>query len=142
MPEVSIYLLSSQSEQQRFLFACKLIEKAFRCQQFCYVYTDTSWQCQQLDNQLWSFREGSFVPHQIYDGSTPEYEKTTLIGTQSAPEKWQKLIINLSSKMPDNFLHTDRILEILDNNEAIKQSGRQRFRQYKQAGLDITTHNI
>lgn len=141
MAEASFYILPSSSLSDRFIFACKLIEKAYRCGQFCYVYTDSPQHSEQLDNLLWTFRENSFIPHQIYD-EQPDFEDTVLIGTQTAPEKWQKLIFNLSSKYPDDLTKTERILEILDNNEDLKQAGRQRFRQYKQDGFDISTHKI
>ncbi len=145
MPKASFYILASESLSDRFLFACKLIEKAYRSGQFCYVYTDSLQQSQQLDNQLWTFRENSFIPHQLYDDTTniaPDYPKTVLIGTQTAPKNWQSVIFNLSSKYPDDLTQTERVLEILDNNEALKQAGRQRFRQYKQNGFDISTHKI
>jgi DNA polymerase-3 subunit chi len=145
MPEASFYILSTRSLPERYLFACKLIEKTYRSGQFCYVYTDTLQQCQQLDDQLWTFRKNSFIPHQIYDGTdnkTPDYEQTVLIGTHTAPEKWQKLIFNLSSKYPDNLAKTERILEILDQNEELKQAGRLRFRQYNKDGFNTTTHNM
>ncbi len=141
MAEASFYILPTSSLSERFIFACKLIEKAYRCGQFCYVYTDSLQQSQQLDNLLWTFRENSFIPHQIYQ-QLPEIEQTVLIGTQPAPDKWQKLIFNLSSKYPDNLTNTERVLEILDNNEDLKQAGRQRFRLYKQDGFDISTHKI
>ncbi|MFW5444522.1 MAG: DNA polymerase III subunit chi [Methylococcaceae bacterium] len=145
MPEASFYILPTRSLSDRYLFACKLIEKAYRSGQFCYVYTDSDMQSQQLDNQLWTFRENSFIPHQLYDealNKPPDYEQTVLIGTHSAPEKWQKLIFNLSSKYPDDLTKTDRVLEILDNNDDLKQAGRQRFRQYNQDGFNTTTHKI
>ncbi len=142
MPKVSFYILSSLSQLERYEFACKLIEKAYRNKQFCYVYTDNQQQSQQLDNQLWTFRAGSFVPHQLYVGKTPDYEQTILIGTAPAPSNWQNLILNLSTKFPENILHTNRVLEILDNNEDIKHQGRQRYQQYNQAGFDITTHKV
>jgi len=144
MAKASFYILPSDSVPARFLFACKLIEKAYRSGQFCYVYTDSLQQSQQLDNQLWTFRENSFIPHQLYEteNKVPDYPKTVLIGTLAAPERWQKLIFNLSSKYPADLTNTDRVLEILDNNEALKQAGRQRFRQYKQNGFDISTHKI
>ena len=142
MPEVYFYVLSTASQQERNIYACKLIEKAYRNKQFCYVYVDTQEQSQQLDKQLWTFRPGSFIPHQIYNGNEPDYEQTVLIGTQTAPDKWQNLIFNLSSKYPDNLTQTKRVLEILDNNEEIKPAGRIRYRQYQQAGLNITTYNM
>lgn len=140
--EVSFYILNSLSQQERNIFVCKLIEKAYRNKQFCYVHTESQQHSQQLDNLLWTFRAGSFIPHQILENETPKFENTILIGTQPAPGKWQKTIINLSSKTPDNPTHTGRILEILDSNEDIKLAGRYRYREYQQAGLNITTHKI
>lgn len=142
MPEASFYILPSQTLSERYLFACKLIEKAYRSGQFCYVYTDSDQQSQQLDNQLWTFRDNSFIPHQIYEENIPEYEQTILIGTKAAPEKWQKLIFNLSSKYPDNLTQTERVLEILDNDEELKLAGRHRYRQYKQDGFKMTSHDM
>ena len=77
MPEASFYILPSQSLSDRFLFACKLIEKAYRCGQYCYVVTDSLQQSQQLDNLLWTFRKNSFIPHQIFDepdNKAPEFD--------------------------------------------------------------------
>jgi len=144
MPEASFYILKTDSLSERFIFACKLIEKAYRCGEFCYVYTDSAQQSQQLDDQLWTFRENSFIPHQQYDefNKAPENEQTVLIGNKAAPENWQKLIFNLSSRYPDDLTKTERVLEILDNNETLKQAGRQRYRQYQQDGFKITTHKV
>ncbi|NOT13789.1 MAG: DNA polymerase III subunit chi [Methylococcaceae bacterium] len=142
MPEVSFYVLPSQSAQERYLFACKLIEKAYRSGHFCYVLTDTPEQSQIMDDLLWTFRAGSFIPHQIYTGVEPDYENTILIGSRSAPENWQKTLINLAAQCPHDFQQADRILEILDNNEEIKAVGRDRYRRYQQSGIKINTHKI
>lgn len=142
MPEVSFYILPSQSAQERYLFACKLIEKAYRSGHFCYVITDTPEQSQIIDDLLWTFRAGSFIPHQIFSGVAPDYENTVLIGSRSAPENWQKTLINLAAQCPDDFQQADRILEILDNNEEIKAAGRDRYRRYQQSGIEITTHKM
>jgi len=142
MAEVSFYLLSSALLQERYLFACKLIEKAYRNGQFCYILTDDDQQSQLLDDLLWTFRAGSFIPHEIYTGSAPISDKVVLIGTVKAPEQSQALLFNLSSKYPEDISKTKRILEILDNCEVTKAAARNRYRQYQQAGLNVTTHNI
>ncbi|MEO1899407.1 MAG: DNA polymerase III subunit chi, partial [Methylococcales bacterium] len=85
---------------------------------------------------------GSFIPHQILEEKPPAFEQSILIGTRSAPDKWQNIIVNLSSHFPENISQVDRILEILDNNEEIKQAGRVRYKQYQQAGLNISTHTL
>ncbi len=142
MAEAKFYILPTQSQQERYVFACRVIEKAFRNQLCCYVSTDTAQQSQVLDNLLWTFRPGSFVPHEIYEGKTPEFEQTILIGSQAVPENWKKMIVNLSSHYPDDLAQTDLVVEVLDNSAEIKQAGRKRYRQYVQAEFEITTHKI
>jgi DNA polymerase III subunit chi len=141
-PEISFYVLPTESTQERNQFACKLIEKAYRSGVFVYVLTDSQEQSQQIDDLLWTFRAGSFIPHQIYTGELPAIESVILIGSSSPPELWRKTLINLSSQCPQDFQQAERILEILDNSEETKAFGRQRYRQYQQAGIEITTHKM
>jgi len=155
--EVSFYILPTESLQDRYRFACKLIEKAYRSGSFCYVLTDSDEQSRIIDDLLWTFRAGSFIPHQIYTGELPDIardgvyaasspgasaaiEKVILIGSLNAPEHWQKVLFNLSSRYPELGPSTERILEILDNSETTKEAGRNRYRRYQQAGMKITTH--
>ena len=140
MAEVSFYILPSESLQDRYLFACKLIEKVYRSGCFCYVLTDSIEQSRQLDDLLWTFRPGSFIPHQIYTGEPPGIEKVILIGSLDARDHWQKILFNLSSRYPGIRPQTERILEILDNSETSKAAGRERYRQYQQSGMTVTTH--
>ncbi len=140
MTEVSFYILPTESLEDRYLFACKLIEKAYRSGSFCYVLTDDAEQSQIIDDLLWTFRAGSFIPHQIYNGEPPELEKIILIGSLAAPEHWQKILFNLSSHYPDLGAQTERVLEILDNSETTKEAGRKRYRRYQQSGMPVTTH--
>jgi DNA polymerase III subunit chi len=142
MTEVSFYLLSSDLLQERYLFACKLIEKAYRNGQFCYILTDNDEQSRLLDDLLWTFRAGSFIPHQIYTGQPPSSDKVVLIGSVNAPRHSQSLLFNLSSIYPEHISKTKRILEIIDNCEVTKVAARSRYRQYQQAGLNVKTHNI
>lgn len=140
MAKVSFYILPTESLQDRVLFACKLIEKAYHSGCFCYVLTDDDKQSQLIDDLLWTFRAGSFIPHQIYIGELPDFEKIILIGSLTAPENWQHTLFNLSSHYPSLELKTQRILEILDNSENTKAAGRERYRRYQQSGMIITTH--
>jgi len=140
MVEVSFYILPSESLEARHLFACKLIEKAYRSNHFCYVLTDSAEQSRIIDDLLWTFRAGSFIPHQTYTDKLPDIEKVILIGSLEAPENWQKTVINLSSHCPEELDKIERILEILDNSETSKAAGRERYRHYQQSGMKITTH--
>jgi DNA polymerase-3 subunit chi len=142
MPEVLFYVLASHSQQERQEFACKLIEKIYRAGQNCYVLTDSLEQATSLDKQLWTFRPGSFVPHQIYKGALPALNQTVLIGGADIPESRQNLLVNLSATTPPLSENTERILEILDGSEDCKRAGRQRYKYYQQLGCEIVTHKI
>ncbi len=142
MPEISFYLLSTTGAEQRHRFACKLIEKAYRNGYFAYVMTDNLPQSQSLDQLLWTFRPTSFVPHEIYHGTLPAFPNTVLIGHLPVPAPWQKLLINLSTVALTDLTHTEKVLEIVDNDNLIKQAGRTRYRAYQKLGITPITHRI
>lgn len=142
MPDISFYVLATESISERHLFACRLIEKAYRSGCCPYVLTDDGAQSQLIDDLLWTFRAGSFIPHEIFDGNLPTIEQTVLIGSNSPPEPWRHTVVNLSSQCPQDFQQAERILEILDNSEATKIWGRQRYRTYQQAGFEPVTHKM
>ncbi|SJM93960.1 DNA polymerase III subunit chi [Crenothrix polyspora] len=142
MPAISFYILASESTAERDVFACKLIEKIYRSGACAYVLTDNAQQSQLFDRLLWTFRAGSFIPHQTHTGTLPTAENAILIGSDTPPEHWQKTLINVSSHCPQNFAKSERILEILDNSVAAKTLGRDRYRRYQQAGIAITTHKM
>lgn len=139
-PEVIFYVLASSSQPERQDFACKLVEKIYRGGQFCYLLTEDQQQTDEIDKLLWTFRAGSFVPHQIHHDQPPAYRNTILIGGSDIPNDWRKVIVNLSTVFPPIEPPTERIVEILDNSEASRQAGRLRYRHYLDAGLEIVTH--
>jgi DNA polymerase III subunit chi len=142
VPEISFYVLPTESTKERYLFVCKLIEKAYRSGSFAYVLTHSMEQNQLIDNLLWTFRPGSFIPHQVYTGELPLIDNSILIGSGKPPENWRKVLINMSPECPQEFQKIEKIFEILDNSEETKTWGRQRYRQYQQVGIEIITHNM
>lgn len=139
MAEAVFYVLATQSAQERLLFACRLIEKIYRTGQFCQVLTDTPQQSRYLDDLLWTFRAGSFIPHQVSTGGqAPQVLPQVLISTFDQAQAGSKTVLNLSSQCPT----AERIIEILDDNEATKAAGRARYRQYQVMGMEMKTHNI
>ncbi len=142
MPSIDFYILASHGENQRLRFVCKLAEKIYREQQQAYIQTETEQQSQQLDNLLWSFRAGSFIPHQLFSGAEPNPDNSIILGTMPAPEDWHKIIINLSLQFLQVPASCQRLVEILDASETLKQAGRERYKHYKQCGHSIEVHHL
>jgi len=142
MAEIKFYLLSSTGSDARYRYACKIIEKAYRNGYFAYVLTDSDSQSQWLEQLLWTFRPTSFVPHEIYRGILPEFPNTILISHLPIPLQWQRLVVNLSSNPVGDLGQTEKVVEIFDNDEQVKQIGREHYRHYKSLGVIPSTHSI
>ena len=65
MARVDFYVLNQSGEQARRQFACKLAEKAYRLKNTVHIVAGSRADAERLDELLWTFRDGSFVPHHI-----------------------------------------------------------------------------
>ncbi len=126
----------------REILACKLAEKAFRQGLYCVIYTMSEVQSRSIDDLLWTFRNTSFVPHQIVTGNILPSVPQVLICCQFLPDQEKLIVINLSDECPCNLERCERVLEILDDQEGSKQAGRKRYRHYQQLGANLTTHKL
>ena len=63
MARVDFYILAQADERARHMLACKLAEKAWRLDNSVYIHANNRSEAEHLDQLLWTFRDGSFVPH-------------------------------------------------------------------------------
>lgn len=141
MTRVSFYILKSTAAAKRQEFACRLAEKAYQQGHQVYIHTASAAEAQQLDEALWAFRADSFVPHQCLTDNN-DSDSPILIGHQSAPPRLMDVMINLAEQQPLFFSQFERVAEIVDDNESIKQAGRERYQFYRHRGYELQTHNI
>jgi len=139
MGQVNFYILQNSIENARQQLACRLTEKAYHLGHQIYIHTDSESSSQQLDELLWSFRAASFLPHALQASSSAE---PIAIGHTTPPESGYQVLINLGSTIPDFFNRFERVIEIVENGETERQDGRQRFKEYRQQGIDPATHNL
>ena len=139
MPRVDFYLLSNESGMYKF--ACIMASKAWSAGNHVYMYTETEDTAKKLDDLLWTFRDISFVPHEIYN-ETENNEVPIAIGFGNHFPKHSQVMINLDYKIPEFAEKFSRIIEIVENNEKNKKVARQRYRQYKENDYEIHDHKI
>jgi len=140
MTKISFYILQGTQADDRQHFACRLAEKAFKLGHQVYIHTDNAEQCEQLNQVLWSFRADSFVPHEVNEGQ--DSDCPVLIGHDKPPAKLMDFIINVSNNQPSFFSQFERMAELLNEHEAIKTAGRERYRFYQQRGYELATHKL
>ena len=139
MSRVDFYLLSDESGMYKF--ACIMASKAWSAGNHVYMYAETEDTAKKLDDLLWTFRDISFVPHEIYN-ETENNEVPITIGFGNHFPNHSQVMINLDYKIPEFAEKFSRIIEIVENNEKNKKVARQRYRQYKENDYEIHDHKI
>lgn len=140
MTRVDFYLLPDSETGGRDGWVCRLVEKAWRQGHRVYVRTGSEAETQRLDNLLWTFRQGSFVPHQTHPGADPE--TPILVGHGPAPDGFRDVLVNLGAEVPEDYPEFQRVAEVIDADEARRAAGRVRFRHYRDAGYPLETHKL
>jgi DNA polymerase-3 subunit chi len=136
--KVDFYILQNGSREQT---ACKLIEKAYNLGHRIYVHTASEDHSRQLDELLWVFRDGSFLPHEQYLPGKPT-ESPITIGNHTAPESDAEVMINLAPEVPLFFSRFLRVAELVGTDTESKSLGRERFRFYRDRGYPLDTHEL
>lgn len=141
MSSVDFYILDSNEPRNRLLVACRLSEKAWRRGYRTFILTETTIQQNIIDDLLWTFRPGSFVPHGI-DSSRNHPCVAVVLGSSLNPELNSNLLINLKVSPVDPPKDIERIIEIVDQDEQARIDGRQRYRYYQKNGKTLKIHQI
>src|SRR6267142_4913439 len=62
---VDFYILDESSATARLKLACRLAEKAYLAAQTALVWHTDAEELKAFDDMLWTFMDGSFVPHEM-----------------------------------------------------------------------------
>ena len=100
----------------------------------------------RLDAALWTFEVGEFVPHlRLKGGATPAgaMGQTPILLTELPTDlPHRALLLNLGQTMPEGYEDFERVLEVVSRDADQAEAGRQRFKQYKLAGIEIAHHQV
>jgi len=141
MARVDFYILENADAQARLKLACRLAEKAWLQSQKVLLLTPGSADAQALDEMLWTFRDRSFVPHEIYSPDRPPRASVLISDSAQIPAEVD-VLINLRDEVPEGFERFSRIVEPVDGDPARRQSGRDRYRFYRERGLAPDSHQV
>lgn len=138
---VDFYILDTAEPARRLSFACRLTEKAYGLSNRVYAHMATPADATRLDEMLWTFRQGSFVPHQLLTDAG-ERRAPVSIGTGDTCEVKGDLLINLTDTTLKFAAGFRRVAEIICSDEPSRKAGRERFKRYRDMGLEPETHRI
>ena len=139
MTKIDFYILRETRTNERLRTACRITEKAYLRGHLVHIHTDSRDGANKLDDLLWTFRDCSFIPHGI-ENQDPLRSPVT-IGHGWVPDKCE-VLINLAVEVPMFFSRFERVAEIVDQDQANRENGRQHYRFYRDRGYPLQHHEI
>lgn len=131
-------------------FVCRLLRKAQRQGHKAWVTADPQ-TLGRLDAALWSFDPLSFVPHLRIDAPNgraaagPEHEalrqRTPIwLAEHAIATDERSLWVNLGAEAPPDASGWQRVIEIVAAEAAAAARGRDRWRAWRELGLQVQHH--
>lgn len=142
MARVDFYLLQQSGPESRFAFACRLAEKAYRLDNTVHIHAASDSDVSRLDDLLWTFRDGSFVPHEVVGQPGSSAQSPVRIASGATEVSPCDLLINLCDEIPECAEAFPRVAELVSSDEPCKQESRKRFAAYRDKGHTLETHNV
>jgi len=140
--KVDFYVLPASGEIARQQFACRLAEKAYRLDNSVHIHVANRDSLQKLDDLLWTFRDGSFVPHEVLGSVQGDPASPVTIGCDDTSRADCDLLINLGESIPESAASFPRVAEVVTSDEDSKTQSRQRFVDYRDQGHTLDTHKL
>jgi DNA polymerase III subunit chi len=136
---VDFYVIEGTTAAARLQVACRLAEKAYLASQRALIWHTDRAELEALDELLWTFADGSFVPHEWLT-SNQAAEAPVLLSAGSPPGEAFDFVVNLAADPPPFLPLTRRVAEIIDGDEGRRRAGRMRFKAYRELGIEPATH--
>lgn len=131
----------------RLPMACQVAGKRYRAGRRLVVYCSDATRLAAFDKLLWTFEDISFLPHVL--ANDPLAASSPIVLTAQAPAApvadaggelpW---LMNLDDDCPPGYAQFARVLEIVSGEPADRQTARQRWRTYQEAGHDLHAHDL
>ena len=124
-------------------YACRLLRKACRAGRRV-VVTGEARQLAVLDQLLWTFDPGEFIPHarlRAGEQPAPRLLRTPLwLAEQPADAGACDVLVNLGPGLLDDAALPSRTIELVASGADEVAAGRQRWRQHLSAGRKPVNH--
>jgi DNA polymerase-3 subunit chi len=105
------------------------------------IYAPQQATADAVDRLLWTTPALGFVPH-CRDCDALAGETPVLIGANPDALRSADVLINLHHEQPPAFARYERLVEIIGQDQAGREQGRERYRFYQTRGYALKTHDL
>jgi DNA polymerase-3 subunit chi len=121
--------------EKPLLLVCELARKANDAGQPLLILAASAVQAELLDELLWEFDPDAYVPHQIAGMDEDDDVTPVLIVPPEAEAPMRPLVLNLRNEPVKGSF--ERVLEVVPADDSAREPLRQRWKTYKDAGLEV-----
>lgn len=121
-------------------FACSRAAEAHGEGREIHIHTGSREEAVALDEMLWTFRDISFLPHDLVQAGEPRVEPITIGWQEGTPGG--DMLINLAPDVPPFAGSFEFVVEPVPGEPGLKQQARARFRRYRDLGLVPESHEV
>ncbi len=139
MPRVDFYIVAEHNLPYRFV--CHLANKVRGEGYDIYIHATSRDEALTIDDMLWTFQDISFLPHSLVD-SMEARDCPIIIGWQGQDRLPRQVLMNLSATPPEPMDGYERIIEVVPSDPDFRRPARQRYKDYRDKGLELYSHNI
>lgn len=141
MARADFYLIAKPRFLERpLLLVCELARKANDSGQPLLIFAASMQQAEVLDELLWEFDEDAYVGHQIAGTDEEDDVTPVLIVPPGFEAPMRPLVLNLRDEpVAGGF---ERVLEVVPADPSAREPLRQRWKHYKDRGLDVHKHDM
>lgn len=134
VPEVSFYKLQKTSLEHSLP---RLLEKIFQAQKKAVVLFGTPERLDAFNAMLWTYSQGSFLPHGSSKEGAAESQPIWLTNILENPNE-AEILITVEDQEINNFLTFSRCLDIYDGNDPEAEAkANDRKKKYRDLGCSI-----
>jgi DNA polymerase-3 subunit chi len=128
MAEIDFYVLDGSPPPEPQQFVCRLLDTVCRRGAEVHVHVADEAAAHRLDEQLWTFAPGAFVPHRLAGsaGRAPVWIDWR------APQRPGEVLLTL----------TDEVPELVPGDPAGRTAARARYRFYRERGYPLRQHRL
>ncbi|KGQ71078.1 DNA polymerase III subunit chi [Chelonobacter oris] len=128
----------SMSEWQ----ACELAADAWRAGKRVLIACETEQQALLLDEALWQRDAEQFVPHNLSGEITTYATPIEICWLGKRNSQRRDLLISLQSAVPDFANSFNQVIDFVPAEERQKAQARERYKQYRQLGFELSTLQV
>ncbi|MGC9964354.1 MAG: DNA polymerase III subunit chi [Syntrophobacteraceae bacterium] len=131
---MTIYFVETLVAEQRELL-CRWTERFYMEKKPVQVLVDSTYEAQSIDRLLWTFSQGAFIPHSIFNtGDTPPDEPVLITPGQFQVAGFEALICDLPAGLEFMSRFETAVHFIMRDDDERRQQSRTLWQKARESG--------